>query len=126
MMCVTARPRKQTRVIAPSTGVSTKTRLRVTGEERALLHEVGVHLTAMRVADLRAALAGEKQNPRAKRLMAQFGVPARYAETVCVDNDASVRAARECLWNNRARLRAAVATLQRRTTTAVAAAVRLR
>ena len=102
-------------MVAPSAGASTKTRLRVTPDERALLWEIGEHLTAMRVADLKAALAGEKQNPRSKRLMAKFGVSSRYAETACVDNDAAVKAARECLWNRRSGLRAAVATLQRRT-----------
>ena len=102
-------------MVAPSSGASTKTRLRVTPEELVLLREVGAHLTAMRVADLRAAMAGEKQSPRAKRLAAEYGVPGRYAETACVDNDAAVKAARECRRNRRSGLRSAIATLERRT-----------
>src|SRR4051794_37263477 len=107
--------RKRTRVVAPSSGCASHTRLHLTANERALLAAVGEHLSVMRVADLRSALAGEKANDRAKRLMREFGVSSRYAETACADNDSAVKAARECLWNRRASLRGAIARLERRT-----------
>src|SRR4051794_37467183 len=113
-VCV-LRTRKRTRVVAPASGCASRTRLRLTADERVLLAAVGEHLSVMRVADLRAALAGERANDRAKRLMREFGVTARYAETACADNDAAVKAARECLWNHRASLRRAIGRLERRT-----------
>ncbi len=112
---MTSRPRKRTRVVAPSAGYTSQTRLRVTVDERSLLVAIGEHLSAMRVTDLSAALAGARANDRAKRLMAEFGVTSRYAESACADNDAAVKAARECLWNDRAQLRAAIVRLERRT-----------
>lgn len=103
-----------TRVVAPSAGVSVRTRLRLDLDERDLLDAVGAHLTRARNTDLSAARRGEKANDRYKVLVAQFGIHSRYAGTICVDNDAATKAAKEHLWRHRAGLRGAVATLERR------------
>jgi IS605 OrfB family transposase len=110
-----SRPQIPTRVVAPSAGVSVRTRLRLDPEERALLAAVGAHLTRARNADLAAARCGDKANDRYKVLVAEFGIHSRYAGTICVDNDAATKAAKEHLWRHRAGLRRAVATLERRT-----------
>ena len=109
------RPQLSTRVAVPSAGVSVRTGLRIDEDERALLAAVGVHLTRARNTDLAAARRGEKANDRYKVLVAQLGIQARYAGTICVDNDAATKAAKEHLWRHRAGLRSAVATLERRT-----------
>lgn len=109
------RPRVPTRVVAPSAGVSVRTRLRLDPDERELLAAIDEHLTRARNTDLAAARRGEKANDRYKVLVAQFGIHSRYAGTICVDNDAAVKAAKEHLWRHRAGLRRAVATLERRT-----------
>jgi hypothetical protein len=80
-----------------------------------LLDVVGAHLTRARNTDLSAARRGEKVNDRYKILVEQFGIHSRYAGTICVDNDAATKAAKEHLWRHRAGLRRAVATLARRT-----------
>ena len=108
------RPQLPTRVVAPSAGVSVRTRLRLDPDERELLAAVGAHLTRARNTDLAAARTGETANDRYKVLVEQFGIHSRYAGTICVDNDAATRAAKEHLWRHRAGLRRAVATLQRR------------
>jgi IS605 OrfB family transposase len=110
------RPQLPTRVVAPSSGVSVRTRLRLDPDELALLTTVGEHLTRARNTDLAAAQRGEKANDRYKALVVQFGVHSRYAGTICVDNDAATKAAKEHLWRHRAGLRRAIATLERRTT----------
>ncbi|TKJ17967.1 hypothetical protein A6V29_01100 [Blastococcus sp. CCUG 61487] len=48
-------------------------------------------------------------------LSARFGLHSRYAGSICVDNDAAVRAAKEQLWAHQRQLQAAVGQLQRRT-----------
>jgi hypothetical protein len=109
------RPHLPTRVVAPSAGVSVRTRLRLDPDEKLLLDVVGAHLTRARNTDLSAARRGEKVNDRYKILVEQFGIHSRYAGTICVDNDAATKAAKEHLWRHRAGLRRAVATLARRT-----------
>lgn len=109
-----ARPLRPTRVVAPGSGVSVQTRL--DADEQALPDAVGEHLTTARHADLAAARRGEKANDRYKVLVADFGIHSRYAGTICVDNDAATKAAKEHLWRHRAGLRRAVETLRRRTT----------
>lgn len=109
------RPRLPTRVVAARAGVSVRTRLRLDLDERVLLDAIGTHLTRARNTDLAAARRGEKVNDRYKVLVERFGVHSRYAGTICVDNDAATRAAREQLWRHRAGLRRAIATLERRT-----------
>jgi len=109
------RPQLPTRVVAPSAGVSVQTRLRVDPGERELLAAVGAHLTEARNADLAAVRRGERANDRYKLLVERFGIHSRYAGTICVDNDAATKAAKEHLWRHRAGLRRAVATLERRT-----------
>lgn len=108
------RPQFPTRVVAPSAGVSVRTRLRLDPDEQVLLEAVGAHLTRARNTDLSAARRGEKANDRYKVLVARFGIHSRYAGTICVDNDAATKAAKEHLWRRRAGLRGAVATLERR------------
>ena len=88
------RPQILTRVVAPSTGVSVRTRLRLDPDERALLAAIGAHLTRARNTDLAAARRGEKANDRYKVLVAAFGIHSRYAGTICVDNDAATKAAK--------------------------------
>ncbi|HET8603883.1 MAG TPA: hypothetical protein VFM09_08155, partial [Marmoricola sp.] len=109
-----SRPQLPTRVVAPSSGVSVRTRLRLDPDERVLLTAIGVHLTRARNSDLAAARRGEKANERYKVLVSRFGIHSRYAGTICVDNDAATKAAKEHLWLHRAGLRRAVATLERR------------
>ncbi len=109
------RPQLPTRVVAPSAGVSVKTRLRLDPDERVLLASIGAHLTRARNCDLAATRRGEKANDRYKVLVERFGIQARYAGTICVDNDAATKAAKEHLWRHRAGLGQAVATLERRT-----------
>ena len=111
------KPRLQlpTRVVAAGAGVSVRTRLRLDPDERLLLEAVGAHLTRARNTDLAAARRGEKANDRYKVLVEQFAIHSRYAGTICVDNDAATKAAKEHLWRHRAGLRRAIATLERRT-----------
>jgi IS605 OrfB family transposase len=109
-----SRPQLPTRVVAPGAGVSVRTRLRLDPDERALLDAIGAHLTRARNTDLAAARRGEKANDRYKVLVERFGIHSRYAGTICVDNDAATRAAKEHLWRHRAGLRRTVATLERR------------
>jgi hypothetical protein len=90
-------------------------RLRLTGWERELLVAVGAHLSRARAADLAAAQRRERANDRQKALSARFGIHSRYAGSICVDNDATVRAAREQLWSHQQRLQAAIGRLERRT-----------
>ncbi|MGZ8744104.1 MAG: hypothetical protein ACXWXO_14395, partial [Nocardioides sp.] len=92
------RPQLPTRVVAASTGVSVRTRLRIDPDERKLLAAIGTHLTRARNTDLAAARRGEKANDRYKVLVEQFGIHSRYAGTICVDNDAATMAAKEHLW----------------------------
>ena len=108
------RPQLPTRVVAPAVGVSVRTRLRLDADEQGLLAAIGAHLTRARNSDLAAARRGEQANDRYKVLAEQSGIQARYAGTICVDNDAATKAAREHLWRHRAGLRRAVATLERR------------
>jgi IS605 OrfB family transposase len=110
------RPHLPTRVVAAGAGVSVRTRLRLDRDEQALLDVIGAPLTTARNTDLSAARGGEKANARYKILVAQFGIHSRYAGTICVDNDAATKAAKEHLWRHRAALRRAIATLERRTT----------
>ena len=58
---------------------------------------VGAHLTRARNTDLAAARRGEKANDRYKILVERFGIQSRYAGTICVDNDAATKAAKEHL-----------------------------
>ena len=109
------RIRVPTRVVAPSRGVSVRTRLRFDADERALLNAVSDHLTRARNTDLAAARRGDDANDRYKVLVVQFGIHSRYAGTICVDNDAATKGAKEQLWRHRAGLRRAVATLAKRT-----------
>jgi IS605 OrfB family transposase len=109
------RPQLPTRVVAPSAGISVRTRLRLDLDERELLVAIGAHLTKARNTDLAAARRGGKANDRYKVLVAEFGIHSRYAGTICVDNDAATKAAKEHLWRHRAGLRRMVATLERRT-----------
>jgi IS605 OrfB family transposase len=109
------RPQVPTRVVAASPGVSVRTRLRLHPDERELLAAIGTHLTRARNVDLAAARRGEKSNDRYKVLVEQFGIHSRYAGTICIDNDAATKAAKEHLWRHRNGLRRAVATLERRT-----------
>jgi hypothetical protein len=95
--------------------VSVRTRLRLDPDERELIAAIGAHLTKARNHDLRAARRGEPANERYKLLCTEFGIHSRYAGTICVDNDAATKAAKEQLWRHRATLRSAIATLQRRT-----------
>ncbi len=108
------RPQLPTRVVAASLGVSVRTRLRLDLDERELLAAIGVHLTRARNTDLAAARRGEQTNDRYKVLVEQFGIHSRYAGTICLDNDAATKAAKENLWRHRAGLWRAVATLERR------------
>jgi hypothetical protein len=78
----------------PPSGVSVGSRLRLTGGERERLHAIGAHLSRAR-ADLAAARRRERANDRQKALSARFGIHSRYAEGICVDNDAAVRAAKK-------------------------------
>ncbi len=115
LMPKSRRSQLPTRVVAPSAGVSVKTRLRLDPDERALLSAVGAHLTQARNSDLAAARRGERANDRYKVLCERFGIHSRYAGTVCVDNDAATKAVKEHLWRHRTGLRRAIGTLQRRT-----------
>lgn len=90
-------------------------RLRLTDWEQQLLVAVGAHLSRARAADLAAAQRRERANDRQKALSARFGIHSRYAGSICVDNDAAVRAAREQLWSHQLRLQATVRHLERRT-----------
>lgn len=110
------RPQMPTRIVAASAGVSVRTRIRLDPDEKTLLAAIGTHLTRARNADLTAARRGEKANDRYKVLVSEFGIQARYAGTICVDNDAATKAAKEHLWRHRSGLRRAVATLERRIT----------
>ena len=74
-----------------------------------------MHLSRARAADLSAAQRRKRANDRQKALSARFGIHSRYAGSICVDNDAAVRAAKEQLWAQQLRLRAAVDHLERRT-----------
>jgi hypothetical protein len=109
------RPRLPARVVAPPSGVSVGSRLRLTGGERELLGAVGAHLSRARAADLAAAQRRERANDRQKTLSARFGIHSRYAGSICVDNDAAVRAAKEHLWARHQQLQAAVRHLEQRT-----------
>jgi IS605 OrfB family transposase len=102
-------------VVTPPSGVSVSSRLRLTSWERELLDAIGAHLTRARAADLAAAQRREAANDRQKALSARFGIHSRYAGSICVDNDASVRAAKEQLWGREQRLQAAVRHLEERT-----------
>jgi hypothetical protein len=95
-----SRSRLPTRVVAPPSGVSVGTRLRLTGWERELLA---------------AAQRREPANDRQKALSVRFGLHSRYAGSICVDNDAAVRAAKEQLWQHQRRLQAAIGRLEART-----------
>jgi IS605 OrfB family transposase len=90
-------------------------RLRLTGWEQQLLAAVGAHLSRARAADLAAAQRREPANDRQKALSVRFRIHSRYAGSICVDNDAAVRAAKEQLWSHQQRLQAAVGHLARRT-----------
>ncbi|MBA8803948.1 IS605 OrfB family transposase [Nocardioides ginsengisegetis] len=109
-----SRPQLPTRVVAPGNGVSVRTRLRLDSDERVLLEAIGAHLTRARNSDLAAARRGEKANHRYKALVEQFGIHSRYAGTICLDNDAATKAAKEHLRRHLAGLRRAVATLEHR------------
>jgi hypothetical protein len=109
------RPRLATRVVAPPSGVSVGSRLRLTAWEQQLLTAIGAQLSRARAADLAAAQRQERANDRQKAIAARFGLHSRYAGSICVDNDAAVRAAKEQLWAHQLRLQAAVQHLERRT-----------
>jgi IS605 OrfB family transposase len=108
------RPLLPTRVVAPPSGTSVQTRLRLTAAERTLLRTVGEHLGRVRAHDLTAALRGESQNARAKQLGLDFGIHSRYAGTIVRANDAQVKLSREGLWRHRLGLQRGIATLERR------------
>jgi hypothetical protein len=57
----------------------------------------------------------ERANDRQKALSLRFGIHSRYAGSICVDNDAAVRAVKEQLWSHQLRLQAAVGHLEART-----------
>ncbi|MDK3257748.1 hypothetical protein [Blastococcus capsensis] len=90
-------------------------RLRLTGWEQQLLAAVGAHLSRARATDLASAQRRDRANDRQKELSARFGIHSRYAGSICVDNDAAVRAAKEQLWAHQRQLQAAVGRLERRT-----------
>jgi hypothetical protein len=92
------RPRLATRVVAPPSGVSVGSRLRLTAWEQQLLTAIGAQLSRARAADLAAAQRQERANDRQKAIAARFGLHSRYAGSICVDNDAAVCAAKEQLW----------------------------
>ena len=92
-----SRPQQPTRVVAQGAGVSVQTRLRLDRDEHELLAAIGAHLTRARNADLAAARRGEQANDRRKTLVAEFGIHSRYAGTICLDNDAATKAAKEHL-----------------------------
>jgi IS605 OrfB family transposase len=91
------------------------TRLRLTGWERELLAAIGALLSRARAADLAVAQRREPANDRQKALSVRFGLHSRYAGSICVDNDAAVRAAKEQLWQHQRRLQAAIGRLEART-----------
>jgi IS605 OrfB family transposase len=97
--------------------------LRLTGWERELLATIGVQLSGARAADLAAAQRREPANDRVKALVARFGIHSRYAGSICVDNDAAVRAAKEQLWQHQRQLQAAIQRLETRTALRSKAAV---
>lgn len=101
-------------VVGP-TGVSVGTRLRLDADEKILLRAVEKVLTSARAWDLPAAQRREKANDRSKALAERFGIPSRYAGTICVDNDAAVKAAKEHLWRDRKQLKQAIRTVEQRT-----------
>ncbi|MBK5306120.1 MAG: hypothetical protein JJD92_05470 [Frankiaceae bacterium] len=109
-----SRPLLPVRVVPPPSGTSCGTRLRVSREERVMLRAVGEHLAAARGCDLPAAVRGEAQNDRVKRLSARFGIQSRYAGSIVRANDAQVRLAREGLWRHKLGLQRGIATLERR------------
>jgi hypothetical protein len=90
-------------------------RLRLTGWERELLTAIGAQLSRARAADLAAAQRREPANDRVKQLVARFGIQSRYGGSICVDNDAAVRAAKEQLWQHQRQLQAAIGRLEART-----------
>lgn len=90
------------------------TRLRLDKDEQVLLQAVEKVLTQARAADLVAAQRGEKANDRYKVLTARFGIHSRYAGTICVVNDAALKAAKELLWADRKQLTAAIKTVKAR------------
>jgi IS605 OrfB family transposase len=110
-----SRSRLPTRVVAPPVAVSVGSRLQLTDWEQQLLVAVGAHLSRARAADLAAAQRREPANDRQRRLSAGFGIRSRYAGSICVDNDAAVRAAKEQLWSHQVGLQAAVRHLEART-----------
>ncbi|CCG01079.1 hypothetical protein [Blastococcus saxobsidens] len=110
-----SRPRLPTHVVAPPSGVSVGSRLRVTDWEQQLLAAVGTHLSRARATDLAAAQRRERANDRQKALSARFGIHSRYAGSICVDNDAAARAVKEQLWAHQQRLQAAFRHVEART-----------
>jgi hypothetical protein len=105
-------PRRRTRVVAPEVGVSARTRLRVTPDELAVLAAMVEHTTSLRNADLAAAGKRVSRNDRRKAVAGLAHT--RIVDTLTGDTDALVRTRRENLWQERASLRAAIATLTRR------------
>jgi IS605 OrfB family transposase len=111
---MSTRPLLPARVVAPPSGTSVQTRLRLTDQERTLLRAIGEHLGRARGHDLTAALRGDEQNARAKQLGIDFGIHSRYAGTVARANDAQIKLAREGLWRHKLGLQRGIATLERR------------
>ncbi len=101
-----------TRVVAPPVGVSTRTRLRVGGQELAVLAATVEHTTALRNADLAAALRGEKRAEPRKRLGDLAHT--RLLDTMTADTNALVATRRRNLRSERAHLVAALGVLDRR------------
>ena len=114
-MLASSRPRLPTRVVAPPSAVTVGSRLRLTGWERELLAAVGAQLSRARASDVAAAQRREPANDRVKQLVARFGIHSRYEGSICVDNDAAVRAAKEQLWQHQQQLQAAIQRLETRT-----------
>ncbi len=104
--------RSPTRVVVPPVGVSTRTRLRVTAAELAVLAAMVEHTTTLRNADLRLAAAQVGRAERRKRL--GYAAHTRLLDTMTADTNALVALRRRNLVAERAHLRAAVAVLDRR------------
>lgn len=93
-------------------GVSTRTRLRVTADELAVLAATVEHTTRLRNTDLRAAVSGESRSVRRKR----FGDAAhsRILDTLTADTNDLVATRRRNLRLERAHVIGTVGTLTRR------------
>ena len=94
--------------------MSVGTRLRLEPDEAVLLHAIEEHLSRARAWDLPFAQRQDKANDRMKRLVAKFEITSRYAGSICVDNDAAVRAAKEHLWADQVQLQAAIGVVTAR------------